>query len=77
LDQVDKFKEKGYSLEKLKAEQNNFKRDNTLSAKANIEVITFSVKLLNIFHKTEKNEGNVFEDPKEPAQTYKHDLLNL
>jgi hypothetical protein len=77
LDQVDKFKEKNFSLEKLKAEQNNFKRDNTMSAKANIEVINFSVKLLNIFHKTEQTEGNLFEDPKEPAQSYKHDLLNL
>jgi hypothetical protein len=62
----------------LKAEQNSSKRDNsTLTAKANIEVINFSVKLLNIFHKTEQSQENVFNDPKEPVQTYKHDLLNL
>jgi len=62
----------------LKAEQNSFKRDNsTLTAKANIEVINFSVKLLNIFHKTEQSQENVFNDAKEPVQTYKHDLLNL
>jgi len=67
LDTVDQFKEKGFSLEKLKAEQNSFKRE-TMSAKANIEIVTFSVKLLNIFHKQEREEGNVFEDPREPAQ---------
>lgn len=67
MDTVDQFKEKGFSLEKLKAEQNSFKRE-TMSAKANIEIVTFSVKLLNIFHKQEREEGNVFEDPREPAQ---------
>lgn len=68
LDQIDKFKEKGFSLEKLKAEQSSFKRETTLNAKANIEIVTFSVKLLNIFHKQEREEGNVFDDPREPAQ---------
>ena len=77
MDHLDKFKEKNISPEKLKAEQNSHKNVRTLSAKSNIEVVNFSCRLLNIFHKPQVEPDNNYEDPNEPAQAFKNDLLNI